>query len=36
MPLLFEQGGGYGGIDAAGEADDDVLAGVLCHKILFC
>ena len=29
ITLLFEQGGGYGGIDTAGESDDDVLLCVV-------
>gem|GEM_PF-6741653 len=29
MTLLLEQGGGYGGIDTAGEPDDDVLLCVV-------
>ena len=35
VSLLFEQRGGYGGIDAAGEADDDVVLCV-CHKKSCC
>ena len=33
LPLLLEQVGGYGGIDAAGQADDDVLRGR--HSVWF-
>ena len=33
VPLLLEQVGGYGGIDAAGQADDDVLRGR--HNVWF-